>query len=96
MIASTSVPDTRLAHKKPDQKLSEEKQVLKRESVNLLQREKELELKVQELKCKLQVWGNVKWTLLTASVSDNTSVLCLIILQFSCGLLFGTQKDYAG
>lgn len=75
MLASTSVPDTRWAQIRPDQKLSEEKQVLRKESVNLLQREKEPELKVQELKCKLQVWGNAKWTLLTVSVSDNTSVL---------------------
>lgn len=55
MLASTSVPDTRQALIRPDQKLSEEKQVLRKESVNLLQREKEPELKVQELKCKLQV-----------------------------------------
>ncbi|KAM6134767.1 LOW QUALITY PROTEIN: serine/threonine-protein kinase 31 [Pterocles gutturalis] len=54
MLASTSVLDTSLAQVRPDQKLSEEKEVLKRENVNLLQRQKELELQVQQLKCELQ------------------------------------------
>ncbi|KAM6101198.1 serine/threonine-protein kinase 31 isoform 2-T2 [Theristicus caerulescens] len=54
MLASTSVPVTSLAQIRPDQKLSEEKEVLRRENVNLLQRQKELELKVQQLKCELQ------------------------------------------
>ncbi|KFP53750.1 Serine/threonine-protein kinase 31, partial [Cathartes aura] len=54
MLASTSVPDTSLAQIRPDQKLSEEKEVLRRENVNLLQRQKELELKVQQLKRELQ------------------------------------------
>ncbi|XP_010575957.1 PREDICTED: serine/threonine-protein kinase 31 [Haliaeetus leucocephalus] len=54
MLASTSVSDTSLADIRPDQKLSEEKEVLRRENVNLLQRQKELELKVQQLKCELQ------------------------------------------
>ncbi|KFQ53539.1 Serine/threonine-protein kinase 31, partial [Nestor notabilis] len=50
----TSVPDTNLAHVRPDQKLPEEKEVLRRENLELLQRQKELELKVQQLKCELQ------------------------------------------
>ncbi|XP_074999667.1 serine/threonine-protein kinase 31 [Calonectris borealis] len=54
MLASTSAPDTSLAQIRPDQKLSEEKEVLRRENVNLLQRQKELELKVQQLKRELQ------------------------------------------
>ncbi|KAM6209500.1 serine/threonine-protein kinase 31 isoform 2-T3 [Sarcoramphus papa] len=54
MLASTSVPDTSLAQIRPDQKLSEEKEILRRENVNLLQRQKELELKVQQLKRELQ------------------------------------------
>ncbi|NXS42581.1 STK31 kinase, partial [Balaeniceps rex] len=58
MLVSTSVPDTSLAQIRPDQKLSEEKEVLRRENVNLLQRQKELELKVQQLKRELQVCGN--------------------------------------
>ncbi|NXT44988.1 STK31 kinase, partial [Pelecanoides urinatrix] len=60
MLASTSAPNTSLAQTRPDQKLSEEKEVLRRENVNLLQRQKELELKVQQLKCELQVCGNAK------------------------------------
>ncbi|NXT46736.1 STK31 kinase, partial [Pluvianellus socialis] len=58
MLASSSVPDTRLAQVKPDQKLCEDKEVLRRENVNLLQRQKELELKVQQLKRELQVCGH--------------------------------------
>ncbi|XP_075584352.1 serine/threonine-protein kinase 31 [Pelecanus crispus] len=54
MLVSTSVPDSSLAQVRPDQKLSEEKEVLRRDNVNLLQRQKELELKVQQLKCELQ------------------------------------------
>ncbi|XP_009324033.1 PREDICTED: serine/threonine-protein kinase 31 [Pygoscelis adeliae] len=54
MLASTSVPDTSLAQMRPDQKLSEENEVLRRENVNLLQRQKELELRVQQLNRELQ------------------------------------------
>ncbi|XP_054672226.1 serine/threonine-protein kinase 31 [Grus americana] len=54
MLASPSVPDTSLAQIRPDQKLSEQKEVLRRENINLLQRQKELELKVQQLKYELQ------------------------------------------
>ncbi|NXL07152.1 STK31 kinase, partial [Mesembrinibis cayennensis] len=57
MLVSTSVPVTSLAQIRPDQKLSEEKEVLRRENINLLQRQKELELKVQQLKHELQVCG---------------------------------------
>ncbi|NXH74441.1 STK31 kinase, partial [Hydrobates tethys] len=66
MLAFTSVADTSLARIRPDQKLSEEKEVLRRENVNLLQRQKELELKVQQLKHELQVCGNVKRVLLSS------------------------------
>ncbi|NXL31280.1 STK31 kinase, partial [Glaucidium brasilianum] len=52
--AFTSASDTSLAQVRLDQKLSREKQVLRRENVNLLQRQKELELTVQQLKCGLQ------------------------------------------
>ncbi|KAM9302493.1 serine/threonine-protein kinase 31 [Morus bassanus] len=54
MLASTLVPDTTVAQIRPDQKLSKEKEVLRRESVDLFQRQKELELKVQQLKRELQ------------------------------------------
>ncbi|NWI31289.1 STK31 kinase, partial [Sula dactylatra] len=54
MLASTSVPDTTVAQIRPDQKLSKEKEALRRESVDLFQRQKELELKVQQLKRELQ------------------------------------------
>ena len=65
MLASASVPDTSLAQIGPDQKLSEDKEVLRMENVNLLQRQKELELEVQQLKHELQVCGNVKRILLS-------------------------------
>ncbi|XP_075275265.1 serine/threonine-protein kinase 31 isoform X7 [Opisthocomus hoazin] len=54
VLASASVPDTSLAQIGPDQKLSEDKEVLRMENVNLLQRQKELELEVQQLKHELQ------------------------------------------
>ncbi|NXP12637.1 STK31 kinase, partial [Thinocorus orbignyianus] len=54
MLTSTSVPDSRFAQLRPDQKQSEDKEVLKRENANLLQRQKELELKVQQLKHELE------------------------------------------
>uniref|UniRef100_A0A672TX78 Serine/threonine kinase 31 n=1 Tax=Strigops habroptila TaxID=2489341 RepID=A0A672TX78_STRHB len=54
VLGFTSVPDTSLAQVRPDQKLPEEKEVLRRENLDLLQRQKELELKVQQLKCELQ------------------------------------------
>ncbi|XP_010279809.1 PREDICTED: serine/threonine-protein kinase 31, partial [Phaethon lepturus] len=60
MLASTSVSDTSLAQIRPDQKLSEEKEVLRRKNVNLLQRQKELELEVQQLKCELQISNREK------------------------------------
>ncbi|NWX07342.1 STK31 kinase, partial [Caloenas nicobarica] len=53
-LASTPVPDTSLAQTRAGQKLSDEKEVLRKENVNLMQRQKELELKVEELKCELQ------------------------------------------
>ncbi|NXD83780.1 STK31 kinase, partial [Halcyon senegalensis] len=58
LLASASVPDTVFAQVRPDQKLSEEKEILRRENINLLQRQKELELKVQQLKCELEVCEN--------------------------------------
>ncbi|KAM6338974.1 serine/threonine-protein kinase 31 [Podargus strigoides] len=54
MLASTSVSGMSLAQMRPDQKLSEEKEVLRWENINLLQRQKELELQVQQLKSELQ------------------------------------------
>uniref|UniRef100_A0A8C0EEK4 Serine/threonine kinase 31 n=1 Tax=Bubo bubo TaxID=30461 RepID=A0A8C0EEK4_BUBBB len=66
MPAFTSASDTSLAQIRLDQKLSEEKEVLRRENVNLLQRQKELELTVQQLKCELQVCGNAKRLLLSS------------------------------
>ncbi|XP_042658179.1 serine/threonine-protein kinase 31 isoform X3 [Tyto alba] len=54
MLASTPVSDASLAQVRLDQKLSEQKEALRRENVNLLQRQKELELKVEQLKCELQ------------------------------------------
>lgn len=68
MLASTLVPDTSLAQIRSDQKLSEEKEVLRRENVNLLQRQKELELRVQQLNCELQVRGNATRMLLSLLV----------------------------
>lgn len=98
MLASTSVSDTSLADIRPDQKLSEEKEVLRRENVNLLQRQKELELKVQQLKCELQVCGNAKRMLLSLLRMFLTMLLSygFIVLQFSCALLFGIQQDLSG
>ncbi|NXG79644.1 STK31 kinase, partial [Baryphthengus martii] len=60
MLTSTSVPDTSFTQVRPDQKLSEEKEMLRRENINLLQRQTELELKVQQLKCELQVCANAE------------------------------------
>ncbi|NXK25092.1 STK31 kinase, partial [Arenaria interpres] len=55
MPDSTSVPDTRLAQIRIwTQKLFEDKEALRSENEYLLQRQKELELKVQQLKCELQ------------------------------------------
>ncbi|NXJ74701.1 STK31 kinase, partial [Trogon melanurus] len=54
MPASVSVPDTRLSRIRPDQKLFEEREVLRRENVKLLQKQKELELKVQQLEHELE------------------------------------------
>lgn len=95
MPASISVPDTRLAQIRPDQKLSEDKEVLRQENINLLQRQKELELKVKQLKRELQVCGNAKRMLLASLQVFLTMLLsyCFIVLQFSCALLFGIQKD---
>ncbi|KFP39469.1 Serine/threonine-protein kinase 31, partial [Chlamydotis macqueenii] len=53
ILASTSVADTSSTQIRPDQKLSGEK-VLRRENINLLQRQKELEQKVQQLNSELQ------------------------------------------
>ncbi|XP_064300494.1 serine/threonine-protein kinase 31 [Phalacrocorax carbo] len=53
MLASTSVPDTTVAQIRPDQRLSKD-EVVRRENVDLFQRQKELELKVQQLKRELQ------------------------------------------
>ncbi|KAM9387489.1 serine/threonine-protein kinase 31 [Phaethornis superciliosus] len=52
--AHASVSDTSLAQIRPAQKLSEEKENFRRENVNLLQRQKDLELKVEQLKHELQ------------------------------------------
>lgn len=68
MLASTSVPGTSLAQIGPDQKLSEEEEILQRENVNLLQRQKELELQVQHLKRELKVCGNAKKMLVSLGV----------------------------
>ncbi|NXD61789.1 STK31 kinase, partial [Eolophus roseicapillus] len=58
VLGFTSVPDASLAQVRPNQKLPEEKEVLRRENLDLLQRQRELELKVQQLKCELQVCGS--------------------------------------
>ncbi|KFP01179.1 Serine/threonine-protein kinase 31, partial [Calypte anna] len=52
--AHASVSDTSLAQIRPGQKLSEDKESFRRENINLLQRQKDLELKVQQLKHELQ------------------------------------------
>ncbi|NXS54942.1 STK31 kinase, partial [Brachypteracias leptosomus] len=54
VLASASVPDTSFTQVRPEQKLSEEKEILKMENIKLLQRQEELELKVEQLKCELQ------------------------------------------
>ncbi|XP_009871650.1 PREDICTED: serine/threonine-protein kinase 31 [Apaloderma vittatum] len=58
--ASLSVPDTRLSRIRPDQNLFEEREGLRRENVTLLQKQKELELKVRQLEHELEVRGNAK------------------------------------
>uniref|UniRef100_A0A663MJG0 Serine/threonine kinase 31 n=1 Tax=Athene cunicularia TaxID=194338 RepID=A0A663MJG0_ATHCN len=79
IAASTSASDTSLAQIRLDQKLSEEKEVLRRENVNLLQRQKELELTVQQLKCELQVCGNAKRMLLSwLEVFSGTKNSCFV------------------
>ncbi|XP_008947179.1 PREDICTED: serine/threonine-protein kinase 31 [Merops nubicus] len=55
ILASSSVPDNSFTQVRTDQRLSEEKEILKRENVNLLHRQRELELKVQQLQCELQL-----------------------------------------
>ncbi|NXK71290.1 STK31 kinase, partial [Amazona guildingii] len=72
VLGFTSVPDTRLAQVRPDQKLPEEKEVLRRENVDLLQRQKELELKVQQLKCELQVCEKKELSRKTAEGFEKT------------------------
>uniref|UniRef100_A0A8C8E7L2 Serine/threonine kinase 31 n=1 Tax=Otus sunia TaxID=257818 RepID=A0A8C8E7L2_9STRI len=88
MPAFTSASDTSLVQIRLDQKLSEEKEVLRRENVNLLQRQKELELTVQQLKCELQVCGNAKRMLLSS---------LFIVLRFSHALIscFAAQLSQA-
>ncbi|NXU51577.1 STK31 kinase, partial [Turnix velox] len=57
ILTSTPVLDTKLAQVRPDQKLyevKEDKDVLRKENTNLLQVQKELELKVHQLQCELQ------------------------------------------
>ncbi|NXP72472.1 STK31 kinase, partial [Ramphastos sulfuratus] len=54
--ASTSVPGTSFAQTRPEQKLNEETEVLRRENANLLKRQKELEVENQQLKLELQVF----------------------------------------
>ncbi|NXG58066.1 STK31 kinase, partial [Hemiprocne comata] len=72
MLASTSVPDTSLAQVRSSQKLSEEKGVRRRESVNALQSLKELELEVQQLKHELQVCGKKEASRKTAERFEET------------------------
>lgn len=88
MPAFTSASDTSLAQKCLDQKLSREKEVLRRQIVNLLQRQKELELTVQELKCELQVCGNAKGMLLSSLPVCLAMLLsyAFSVVQFSCFL----------
>ncbi|NXL66705.1 STK31 kinase, partial [Chordeiles acutipennis] len=73
VLASTSVPGASLAQIGPDQKLSKEIEILQRENVNLLMRQKELELRIQHLKCELQVCGNAKKMLREKEASRKTS-----------------------
>ncbi|NXF94217.1 STK31 kinase, partial [Eubucco bourcierii] len=56
MQASASEPDTSFAQTRPEWKLNEETEVLRRENANLLNRQKELELENQQLKLELQVF----------------------------------------
>lgn len=58
LAASASVSDTRLAQVRPGWKQSEGGAALRRE--NLLQRQKDLELNVQQLHYELQVCGNAE------------------------------------
>ncbi|KFV01138.1 Serine/threonine-protein kinase 31, partial [Tauraco erythrolophus] len=53
-LASASMPDNSFAKIISDQKLSKEKEIVRRENVKHLQRQKELELEVQQLKLELQ------------------------------------------
>lgn len=72
MLASAPALNRSLAQVRPDQKLAEEiaklqvdKEALRKENVNLLRRQKELELKVELLKGELQVCGIAKKALLS-------------------------------
>ncbi|NXG42386.1 STK31 kinase, partial [Psilopogon haemacephalus] len=63
--ASASVPDTSFAQVRPDWKLNEETEVLRRENANLLKKQKELELENQQLRLGLQVCRSEKRMLLS-------------------------------
>lgn len=72
MLASSPMLNRSLAQVRPDQKLAEEieklqgeKEALRKENVNLLRRQKELELQVEQLKGELQVCGIAKKVLLS-------------------------------
>lgn len=91
-LACTSVPDTSLAQTRAGQKLSDEKEILRKENLNLMQRQKELELKVQELKCELQVCGKAKKMLLSLCFCQCSCLHSFIVLQFICVLLFGVEN----
>ncbi|NWQ72987.1 STK31 kinase, partial [Columbina picui] len=71
-LASTSVPDASLAQTRAGQKLADEKEVLRKENVNLMQRQKELELKVRELQCELQVCKEKEASRKTAESFEET------------------------
>lgn len=93
MLASAPVPDASVAQTRAGQKLSDEKEVLRKENVNLMQRQKELELKVQELKCELQVCGKAKMLLSFLCFCQCFCLYGFIVLQFICVLLFGVEND---
>ncbi|XP_054017258.1 serine/threonine-protein kinase 31 [Dryobates pubescens] len=56
--ASASVPDISSAQMRPDWKLNEEMEALRRENANYLERQWELELQNEQLKLELQVCGS--------------------------------------
>ncbi|KFV75390.1 Serine/threonine-protein kinase 31, partial [Dryobates pubescens] len=73
--ASAAVPDISSAQMRPDWKLNEEMEALRRENANYLERQWELELQNEQLKLELQVCGSVKRMLLSLEKEASQKIL---------------------